>query len=360
MQTKSDGQSVLLTCDAESDRLLLEELKRIGLAQSPGDWLDTGDAVQGSILRVESEWDFDQFSAAIQGFVFARHVAPIDFELDLKGDESDIDTLCALAPEISARLDATLSFSVQTRILGEGKLPYRKVVLNEMLSTALEAVSGAIMDCREPQQVVSVLCSPDKAYVGVSLTEKNRSAWPGGKHRFKREDEQVSRAEFKLLEAFSVFDIELPTSGHALDIGASPGGWSRVLAAVGLQVDAVDPGDLDPRLRGNRLIRHHRCRIQEYSSGPKPFDMIVNDMKMDARESVEIMLGFAGRMAPGGLAVMTLKMPKIGHTAAEARKALNMVRLDLDRLATRFEIVGARQLYHNRSEVTVVMRSYRR
>jgi 23S rRNA (cytidine2498-2'-O)-methyltransferase len=212
------------------------------------------------------------------------------------------------------------------------------------------------MDCRWPQQVVSILCTPTTAYVGVSATEDNRSAWPGGKHRFKRDDDQVSRAEFKLLEAMSVFGFEFPAKGRALDIGASPGGWTRVLAARGLEVDAVDPGDLDPRLRNQRGVRHFRRRIQEYSPKGKEFAAIVNDMKMDARDSVEIMLGFAPYLAAEGTAVMTLKLPKMGGSATAARKMLDMLREDLERLATGYEVIGARQLYHNRSEVTVALR----
>ncbi len=352
---------ILITCDAESDGVAAEELRRIGLARLPGTWLDTGDAVQGSILLAESSVDFDAFSESLDRFgsIFIRHVAPVDYVVALTGSESDIARVCSLAPELAARLDPAMSFSVQTRILGEGKLPFRKVVLNETLSLALEDATGAAMDCRWPQQVISVLCTPAQAYVGLSQTILNRSACPGGKHRFKRDEEQVSRAEFKLLEALSVFGLELPSKGLALDIGASPGGWTRMLASGGLRVDAVDPGDLDRRLGRDRLVTHYRKRIQEYSPGKKVFDVIVNDMKMDARDSIGIMLGYASRLVPNGVAIMTLKMPKMGQSAADARVTLDMLRADLDRLAARCEIIGARQLYHNRSEVTVAMRAKR-
>jgi 23S rRNA (cytidine2498-2'-O)-methyltransferase len=339
----------LVSCDAESDALLLEELRRMGGVELPGVWMDTGDAVQGSILRVAAGEDFPARLEAY-GSIFVRHLAPVQYDVPLQGEEADIERIAGLLPELRGRLEAGRSFSVQSRVLGEGKLPFRKVVLNERLSQALEA-DAVRMDCRHPEQVVSILCTPDRAYVGVSPTEQNRSEWPGGKHRFKRDDDQISRAEFKLLEALSVFGRELPSHGHALDIGASPGGWTRVLAAHGLRVDAVDPGHLDPRLKGNRLVRHHRKRIQEVRFGPLQFDAIVNDMKMDARDSIEIMLGLADRLRPGGLAIMTLKMPKSGP----APRMLDMLREDLDRLATGFEVAGARQLYHNRSEVTVAM-----
>ena len=140
----------------------------------------------------------------------------------------------------------------------------------------------------------------------------------------------MSRAEFKLLETMSVFEFELPNKGCALDIGASPGGWTGLLAERGLQVDAVDPGDLDQRIKSNRLVRHLRKRIQEYSPGQKRFAVIVNDMKMDARDSVDIMLRFGPHLAPDGLAIMTLKLPKMGGSVEASRKALDMVHIDLE------------------------------
>jgi len=128
-----------------------------------------------------------------------------------------------------------------------------------------------------------------------------------------------------------------------------------MLADQGMQVDAVDPGDLDERLRRNRLVTHYRRRIQDYNPGTKRFNAIVNDMKMDARESIEIMLNYSRHLLPGGVAVITLKMPKTGDSASDAKKILDMLSDDLKRLSSGYSIIGARQLYHNRSEVTVVM-----
>ncbi|MCW3060564.1 MAG: ribosomal large subunit methytransferase, partial [Capsulimonas sp.] len=139
-------------------------------------------------------------------------------------------------------------------------------MINETLSLRLEALTGTIMNTSEPENVVSVLCTPTTGYLGVSPARRNLSAWPGGKHRFKREDGQISRAEFKLLEALSVFGVSLPRGGTALDIGAAPGGWTRVLRAAGLGVVALDPAELDVRLAGDPGVVHVRRRIQDYLS----------------------------------------------------------------------------------------------
>ena len=312
----ANKEHILITCDAESNGVAWEELRTIFPFLSHAQWLDTGDAIQGSILMIESDLAFNRFAEMIRSSapIFIRHIAPVRVEIALQGAESDLVAFGAALSSILPAIDPTKTFSVQSRILGEGRLPYRKVVLNERLSQILEKQTGAMMDCREPQQVVSVLCTPSVGYMGISLTEQNRSAWPGGKHRFKREEGQISRAEFKLLEAINVFRLSLPQQGMALDMGASPGGWTQLLAEYGLWVDAVDPGDLNNRLDHYPQVTHIRKRIQDFLPGAKQYEVIVNDMKMEGRASIEIMLHAERHLKPGGIALMTLKMPRMSQS----------------------------------------------
>ncbi|MEZ4734700.1 MAG: SAM-dependent methyltransferase [Caldilineaceae bacterium] len=167
--------------------------------------------------------------------------------------------------------------------------------------------------------------------------------------RFAREPEQVSRAEFKLLEALEIFTITLPPRGVALDLGASPGGWTRVLRQHDQYVTAVDPGDLDPRVAADRGVRHKRMTAEQYlANEPDQFDLIVNDMRMDARDSARMMVAYAKQLYRHGLVIMTLKLPE------ENRRPI------LDHAFTilqqAYTLVGARQLFHNRSEITVYLR----
>src|SRR5947208_3146142 len=83
----------------------------------------------------------------------------------------------------------------------------------------LEAQTGARMDARAPAQIVSLLCLPEIGYLGISDAARNLSDWAGGEHRFRQEEGRISRAEFKLLEALSVFRLALPAQGGALDMG---------------------------------------------------------------------------------------------------------------------------------------------
>jgi 23S rRNA (cytidine2498-2'-O)-methyltransferase len=147
-----------------------------------------------------------------------------------------------------------------------------------------------------------------------------------------------------------VFDVALPSRGVALDLGAAPGGWTRVARRRGLWVVAVDPAGLAPTLRAHPAVRHMRMTAEAYlASGPERFDVIMNDMRMDARDSARLMVAYAGTLQPGGPAIVTLKLP--GHNRR------GIVDHALDILREAYEVRGARQLFHNRSEITVVLRA---
>ena len=340
----------LVSCEPTSRALALAELAPLVATPTAIRWLDEG------LAMTPAPAGFDAFAADVDRAapVFIRHICPAEIEVPLTAAEGDIGVLVRAAAGLAGRLDPARTFSVQTRILGEGKRPYRRVVVNEMISTWLEANTKMRMDCREPGQVISVLCAPTQGWLGVSRTEQNRSAWPGGMHRFKDEDGQISRAEHKLLEAIGVFHLALPPEGTALDMGAAPGGWTRVLRQRGLKVVAVDPADLDLRLRGDTGIMHVRGKIEAYLSASRRFDVLVNDMRMDAADSVSVMLQARPRLVPGGLAIPTLKLLIESETAA---RTLGTVRDCLARISRSYTVLGARQLFHNRSEVTVALRA---
>src|SRR5207248_6285352 len=137
--------------------------------------------------------------------------------------------------------------------------------------------------------VISLLCSFEKAYAGISLARENLSDWPGGMRHFAQTPEQISRAEFKLLEALELFGLTLPSQGQVLDLGAAPGGWTRLLLEAGMSVVAVDPAKLDSRLARHPRLEHYRGYAKEYLEEAinrrRKFDVITNDMRMDAREA---------------------------------------------------------------------------
>ncbi len=103
---------------------------------------------------------------------------------------------------------------------------------------------------------------------------------PNGEVRFVEDKEgPPSRAYLKLQEALTVLG-EMPGAGaRCLDAGASPGGWTWVLAQLGADVLAVDRSPLDPAvaaLPGVRFESASAFSIQPNTHGP--FDWIFSDV----------------------------------------------------------------------------------
>jgi 23S rRNA (cytidine2498-2'-O)-methyltransferase len=306
------------------------------------------------ILLVNSTIGFGTLAATWQSAppIFVRHICPIQTLVPWTGEAATLDALdYTLQTEILPALDPSQTLSIQTRV--PGAVAIKPFPINERLA-AVAAAQGFQIDVRAPQQVISVVVAdeangPGMLFVGASATAHNLSDWAGGMRRFAREEGQVSRAEFKLLEAIEVFDLALPARGTALDLGASPGGWTRVLRALDQYVTAVDPGDLDPRLAADKGIRHKRMSAESYlANEPDSFDIIVNDMRMDGRDSARLMVGYARCLYRHGWALMTLKLPE--------RKREVILDQAFARLRRAYTITGARHLFHNRSEIMLYLR----
>src|SRR5579871_4987490 len=150
------SEGVLLTCDPESETFALEELRRLFPELPPPSWLEDGTAL------ARPACSFAEFAQTVarESPVFLRHIAPVQREVALQAEESDIELLRDAALTLTPQLDPARSFTVQSRILGEGKLPYRRFTLNATLSEALAAQTGAVQETRVPEQIVSVLCTP--------------------------------------------------------------------------------------------------------------------------------------------------------------------------------------------------------
>ena len=197
--------------------------------------------------------------------------------------------------------------------------------------------------------VVSCFVGRRATLLGLNRLEDSLSDWPGGRMRLARADERVSRSEFKLEEAIATFGLELPAGGKAVDLGASPGGWTRILRQHGQEVWSVDPGSLDPRLRADRRIHHEATTAGRFFAANRTrFDVVVNDMRMDQVLSARMMVDAAAHLRRGGLAIVTLK--------GGGKNPLDGARRGLDVLRQEYDVLHARQLHHNRNEITVVAR----
>src|SRR5260221_206670 len=235
-----------------------------------------------------------------------------------------------------------------------GACEYSLGHVNQLLAGAIAEETGAVESIKKPQIVVSLLCTVEKGYLGISPVQDNLRDWPGGARHFAQTPEQISRAEFKLLEALEVFGVSLPARGRALDLGAAPGGWTRLLLEAGMHVVAVDPAKLDPRLPRQTHLEHYRGYAEAYLEDAvkrhRRFDMITNDMRVDARQAARSIVEAGACLSNDGFIISVLKLP---HATPEINPLKNL-REALGLLNRHYGIVQARQPFHNRQEVTVL------
>lgn len=83
------------------------------------------------------------------------------------------------------------------------------------------------------------------------LASPRCSSWfPNGEARFVEDKTAPSRAYLKLWELFTLIGQRPQPGETCLDLGASPGGWTWVLARLGANVIAVDKAPLAPSVAG--------------------------------------------------------------------------------------------------------------
>ena len=280
--------------------------------------------------------------------VFVRHLMQQVAEIPLAPGQDLAAEISSVWFNLLATQQIDRAVALQVWRSGESPAAPRTDDLWNDLASTLTA-QGFSVARGNRDLILSVLIAPDRVIAGLNGRAEALSDWPGGRLSLARSKRQVSRSEFKLEELFKVVDLPLPTNGNALDLGASPGGWTRILRERGLTVWAVDPADLDPRVAADPGVHHVRTTAGPFiSQTAQRFDLIVNDMRMTPTRSCGVMLDAARRLKPDAHIIMTLKLTP--------KQALETVRTCLSLLDRSYEIRFVRQLYHNRNEVTVVGR----
>lgn len=197
----------------------------------------------------------------------------------------------------------------------------------------------------------------DAAFVGVSPLN-NRAPWPMGIPRLKLPKESPSRATLKLEEAWHQFiprdewDQQLRGSQRAVDLGAAPGGWTWLLVQRGMFVEAVDNGPMQPALMETGQVTHHQADGFQFEPR-KPVDWLVCDIvDKPARVTAMVSRWFCEGFCQQ--AIFNLKLP-MKQRYQEVQKLLARLQSDCE-AAGRPISLRARQLYHDREEITVMAR----
>ncbi|MBA2468935.1 MAG: cell division protein FtsJ [Chloroflexia bacterium] len=261
---------------------------------------------------------------------------------------ANLDDVVAIAIGTWSQLPLKSDVSLQVWSTGEVRTGFRTDELRRALAEALTE-RGITVARSGQEQILGAVVAPEGIILGLNGHGSALSDWPGGQVRLSKPKGQISRSEFKLEELFRVHDFDVPERGIAIDLGASPGGWTRILRQRGLTVWAVDPATLDPRIASDPKVHHVRMTAGPFLNMTDVVaDLVVNDMRMDPDLSASVMLDAAKRLKPGGTTIQTLKVTP--------HNTLRTVRRVLESLQRDYDIVWAGQLHHNRNEVTVVGR----
>ena len=191
---------------------------------------------------------------------------------------------------------------------------------------------------------------PQGDEVYLCATDPDAAApWPQGIVRLKFPREAPSRSTLKLEEAFAVLldDGErarcLKPGMTAVDLGAAPGGWTFQLVRRSIRVIAVDNGSMDRALLDSGLVAHRREDGFRYRPA-KPVDWLVCDMVEQPRRVADLV---ARWLEQGWCrhAIFNLKLPM--------KKRFDEAQQCLARVRTVTRELRAKQLYHDREEITV-------
>jgi len=323
------------------------EMAQIDAALNPiGEFSD-------GITLIETSLAAAQFSAALHQAdpIFVRHIMPATTELQLSGSrDTDLAKILAGAQD-TCTLPADTKFSVQCRVIG-GNDEYNAKDVEVKIGEAF-AAAGAIANFSDTrlevdlaQTIISVFLCNQRAYIGVSTAAQNLNEHCDEYRVFSRFPRQVSRAEFKLKEALRKFDLVLP-GGRALDAGAAPGGWTKVLADAGMEVAAVDPGALLDKVTSLPNVEHYPMKLESFKPAGA-FDLLVNDMNIDPEDSARLMVQLAPHLKPGAHAILTIKLV--------IRNPQKLLEQTIPILKEAYDVLRLKHLFHNRREVTALLR----
>ncbi|WP_322904397.1 SAM-dependent methyltransferase [Paenibacillus campi] len=310
--------------------------------------------VPGEVLLLTLPAEAEQVIQRLQTqpLMFLRHMQPVRYDIvleQLAEGEQPLHTLAALLLKREELYGKPLALQVRKTAdadTGDSNASELRHQLEEQL-----AELQAEFTVQQPELIVSVFWTADRLYGGISAPEHNVSDWNGGAIRFQREEGQISRAKFKLLEAEKVFGIDFTAFQRALDVGAAPGGWTSFLLERGLHVTAVDPAKMHPSLQNHPQLKTVRRNAADVKFSAGEFDLLVCDMSWSPKLTARLVIDLLDAVQPGGTVIVTVKLMH--------KKPLAVIREVMESFEqARLQIQRAKQLFHNRDEITLYMVRY--
>jgi 23S rRNA (cytidine2498-2'-O)-methyltransferase len=285
-----------------------------------------------------------------RGLVFARQ------KLDLLAELRSLDPRDRITPLLAAlpRADDPYGSLLVEHPDSDAAKPLAG--LARAFANALRPVlrKAGVLAAREEDQLPRLhVCLLAGDHLLIARGAPDDSApWPMGIPRLRLHHEAPSRSALKLEEALLTLldppqraDLLRPGM-RAADLGAAPGGWSWVLARHGLHVTAVDNGPLQPQLLATGRVEHLRADGFRWQP-QRSLDWMVCDMLEQPRRVASRMADWF-REGWCRHAIFNLKLP-MKKRWEETRFCLAL----LEGEAGQPLQVRARQLYHDREEITV-------
>ena len=222
--------------------------------------------------------------------------------------------------------------------------------LTAHLEKALRRAGVVFDDAEAPERLHVFFVGGRACYVGVSRVD-NGSRWPMGIPRVRVPSGAPSRSAAKLAEAMLEFlgARKFEPGLTAVDLGASPGGWTWQLVQRGFMVTAVDNGPMDARLMESGQVKHRRDDGFHYRP-PDPVHWMVCDMV----ESPSRIATLVGRWLAQGWcreSIFNLKLP-MKKRWEEVERCRGIID---EALGGGGYFLRMKQLYHDREEITAYL-----
>lgn len=229
------------------------------------------------------------------------------------------------------------------------------------LRAALRSAGVLAQNDSATRPVVHVFfIAPGCCYTGYSYSANN-SPFYMGIPRLRFPSDAPSRSTLKLEEAFHVFipadewDERLANGMYAVDLGACPGGWTWQLVKRNMWVYSIDNGPMAQSLMDTGQVTWLREDGFRYRPARNNISWMVCDMVEKPANVTALMTEW---LVNGWCreTIFNLKLP-MKKRYEEVSQNLTFIRDKLAAAGVNAEI-QARQLYHDREEVTVHVRRW--
>lgn len=340
----------LLYCRPGFEQDCVQETLRLARQQRPVTVIEQP-AIQADSGYVQIT--LNEQSLNYRELIFARQLIRLHHTIDALSERDRLTPILAAIANIPGNF-GTLWLEVPDTNDGKLLATFTRR-FQPLLETALREQNRLMDDIKLSRLHIFF---PDKSSALIGTSDSHNSS-PAimGIVRQSMPAEAPSRSTMKLAEAIEVFmdrseQTRLLRAGmQAVDLGAAPGGWTWQLVKRGIRVTAVDNGPMKGAPAKHPLVEHLKQDGFKFTPR-KAVDWLVCDM-VEKPAKVATLIGdwFAAGWCKH--AIFNLKLPMKQRLVA-IDSALGGIRKRLDDEGINYKII-AKQLYHDRDEITVFL-----